>query len=1548
MKTYIPVFNHSLFPAVLLFAAVLFSTPALAQRTDGSLSSTDAGVVILPEYTPEQVLRVHAVAGGMISPADVPDNAAGKSTTIPQILAVFSVTNNNDAGAGSLRQAILDANALAGSDIISFSVTGTITLTTGQLIIADNLTISGPGASQLTVSAGGSSRVFVVNGGTTVSMSGITIADGAIADFGAGIISSGTLTLDRCVVTRNNATGFVSGGGIFSTGTMSITNSLITGNTCDFGAGLAQYIPGTATISNTTITGNTGNTGGAGIGVLSGFNGAQVNLTNCTVTNNTFPGGAGGGIYVGGGGASASYRNSIFSANTLPNIFNGGGTLTSLGHNIVSDGSGLLTNVGDQPNTDPMLAALGNFGGPTQTQPLMFGSPEIDAGENLGVAAFDQRGLPRIADAFCDGSAVVDIGAFEAQQYVVTNALDAGAGSLRSAIIANNTAGYGVVCFNIGVSGSQQSITPATLLPYLNRPIFLNAWSQGGAAYMGPPLIEINGSSISNGFGLYLNNTPNSIIRGFTINRFAGSNNGAGILLIGANADGNWMYGNYLGCDPSGSTALGSLMVGVYLFEGTDNNIIGSNADGINDAAEGNLISGNSRQGARIWGWTSGAAGNRIHGNMIGMNAAGTSPLPNGEGVLLHDGANGTMVGGNAPGMPNTVAGNSVLGIRITDANSSGNSIVGNVVANNGGAGVGIVAGMANAVSENSIHDNAGLGIDLDLNGVTPNDAGDGDGGGNLRQNFPVLMSAFDIAGTTTIVGTLNSAPSTAFTVEVYSQTGCDPTGHGEGGTLVQSFVTNTDAGGNAAINFALANATPLGTMFTATATDPAGNTSEFSACRRVNHPPVANAGTDQIVECLSGAGTFVTLIGSASSDPDSDALMYTWRENAVVIAGPTPSPTTPVAFMTGTHIVELTVSDPEGLSATDIVRITVRDTQPPTISTLPPVTAANDLGICGRNRSNTTLGLPTASDVCGAVLVTNNAPVVFPVGNTTVTWTATDASNNTATSTQLVTILDTQQPSITAPAALVLANDIGLCGKNKTSFSLGTPTVSDNCPGVTFSNNAPTFFPKGLTVVTWTALDASGNTRTATQNVTINDTQVPTISTLPPVTANNDPNICGKARANTTLGTPIAADNCVTVTITNNAPVTFPVGVTTVIWTAKDGSNNTATSTQLVTIIDAQPPTITAPASLVLDNQPGQCGRAKSAITLGNPITADNCGVTSVTNNAPTTFPVGLTVVTWTALDARGNTTTATQNVTIRDVEKPTIVAPPTVTVNANSTVCGRSTAFALGTATATDNCGIVFVTNNAPSFFPVGTTIVTWTAVDQYDNFITATQQVIVRDATPPMVTPVLFPQYLTPVNRAMRTITASITLNDNCPGSTFVLTSVTSNEPDAGTGPGDLPGDIAAATGLATTQFALRAERSQFGFGRTYTIRYTAKDASNNQAIATRYVYVPWNFVKDEEIVFSDEAVIPATPTLEQNYPNPFSNSTSLVFRLPEEKVISLSVHDALGREVSRLAEGRFNPGSHAVMFQANDLPDGVYFARLVYGSQVIQTKMLLVRD
>ena len=155
-------------------------------------------------------------------------------------------------------------------------------------------------------------------------------------------------------------------------------------------------------------------------------------------------------------------------------------------------------------------------------------------------------------------------------------------------------------------------------------------------------------------------------------------------------------------------------------------------------------------------------------------------------------------------------------------------------------------------------------------------------------------------------------------------------------------------------------------------------------------------------------------------------------------------------------------------------------------------------------------------------------------------------------------------------------------------------------------------------------------------------------------VTATADAGSCANAAVD--LGVPETADNCAgELTVTNDAPASFPVGETTVTWTVTDVAGNTTTATQLVTITDDEAPSITAPADVTATADAGSC--ANAAVDLGVPETADNCaGELTVTNDAPASFPVGETTVTWTVTDVAGNTTTATQLVTITDDEAPSI----------------------------------------------------------------------------------------------------------------------------------------------------------------------------------------------------------------------------------------------------------------------------------------------------
>ena len=255
----------------------------------------------------------------------------------------------------------------------------------------------------------------------------------------------------------------------------------------------------------------------------------------------------------------------------------------------------------------------------------------------------------------------------------------------------------------------------------------------------------------------------------------------------------------------------------------------------------------------------------------------------------------------------------------------------------------------------------------------------------------------------------------------------------------------------------------------------------------------------------------------------------------------------------------------------------TVVDIEPPTITAPSNITVNTDSGKA--YATNVVLGTAAANDNSGTVVVSNNAPAQFPLGQTTVTWTATDPAGLSGTATQTVTVVDKEAPSIQAPANVTIGTD---AGKNyATNVDLGSPAAADNSGTVNVSNNAPAQYPLGQTIVTWTATDAAGNKATAAQTVTVVDQEPPSIQAPAGVTVNNDP---GKGYASgVALGTATAADNSGAVNISNDAPAKFPIGETTVTWTATDAAGNKATATQIVSVADNEPPTIQAPSTLRL-----------------------------------------------------------------------------------------------------------------------------------------------------------------------------------------------------------------------------------------------------------------------------------------------------------------------------------------------------------------------------
>ncbi|MGB9124498.1 MAG: HYR domain-containing protein, partial [Nitrosotalea sp.] len=348
-------------------------------------------------------------------------------------------------------------------------------------------------------------------------------------------------------------------------------------------------------------------------------------------------------------------------------------------------------------------------------------------------------------------------------------------------------------------------------------------------------------------------------------------------------------------------------------------------------------------------------------------------------------------------------------------------------------------------------------------------------------------------------------------------------------------------------------------------------------------------------------------------------------------------------------------------------------------------------------------------------------APVT-PPQTTNPTPQVTVAQNSTQTNaTKNQFPNDHTPPSITSPSDITV-EATGIL----TPVSIGQATATDASGISSLTSNAPSKFPLGITMITWTAIDNAGNAAKAVQKITVQDTTPPVLTAPPPVTieaTSSDHNSID-------LGLPSVNDAVGVESVTNDAPPYFPIGKTTVTWKAIDTSGNAATATQVVTVQDTTPPVIHAPSDITQE----ATSSISNVVNLGNATVTDNGLLTSVTNNAPSVFPLGKTMLTWTATDQSGNTATATQVVNIVDTTPPKISPPPIVTFEATSL---NQNVVPLGNATVTDNGLIKSVTNNAPSVFPLGKTTILWTATDESGNSANATQIIDVIHTIPPKLT-------------------------------------------------------------------------------------------------------------------------------------------------------------------------------------------------------------------
>jgi titin len=321
-------------------------------------------------------------------------------------------------------------------------------------------------------------------------------------------------------------------------------------------------------------------------------------------------------------------------------------------------------------------------------------------------------------------------------------------------------------------------------------------------------------------------------------------------VAIGGAVSGNSVQGNYIGVDVSGTKVLGNGNEGVAIFSASPHNNFVGGATTKPGVPPGNVISNNATYGINL----SGTNSNTIRGNIIGADVTGTVAMGNKlDGVILST-AVGNIIGGTTAGTANIIAFNAADGINVSDSASVNDSFL-----------------------RNSIFNNSQLGIDLGNNSINTNDHCDHDIGPNNLQNYPVLTKASSDGISTTLQGTLDSNASTTFRIEFFSNALCDPRGFGQGQTFLGAASVTTNSTCNASFLVTLPASTSttvtsslnpsthgtsvtftatvkktvvvntVGKKITATATDPKGNTSEFSACLSVTTTTTSGTPTGSV-----------------------------------------------------------------------------------------------------------------------------------------------------------------------------------------------------------------------------------------------------------------------------------------------------------------------------------------------------------------------------------------------------------------------------------------------------------------------------------------------------------------------------------------------------------------------------------------------------------------------------------------------------------------------------------------------------------------------------
>jgi uncharacterized repeat protein (TIGR01451 family) len=684
------------------------------------------------------------------------------------------------------------------------------------------------------------------------------------------------------------------------------------------------------------------------------------------------------------------------------------------------------------------------------------------------------------------------------------------------------------------------------------------------------------------------------------------------------------------------------------------------------------------------------------------------------------------------------------------------------------------------------------------------------------------------------------------------------------------------------------------------TCVDPGAGNTGTTVCSGANLGPDASATFTVIYQVVSGTPNGTTISGSATvNNAVSDLRAPNDTGIGEAVVGPaTCSVTCPADITMGNDhdsfgaIVTFAASTPTGVCGTVTTtpssgsffpvgtttvtsagesgspcsfHVTINDTQKPVIACPADITRQEDAPGSGSAVVNYAPPSVVDNDPAGAPATCDHpSGSSFPVGETIVTCTATDAAGNVSDpcSFKVTVTGDGSACSLSCPADITVEADNGSCGANVT---YPDATVNDQCGTLTYSTPSGSFFPVGTTTVTV----SSSTSRSCSFRVKVEDKQNPTVTAPADKNADAGATSCEAA---VNVGTATASDNCPTgLTVSGarddgdplNAP--YPVGTTVITWTATDGAGNTATATQNVKVRDTIAPNVNLVPSITLDASADTCQvEVPEVLDLQSSVegrygtASDNCAgpdrlVIRQVPAAGTLVSAGDHTITVTVYDGDPddpdapppNHTTKQTVLHVRDV------TPPTIALNgANPLTVECHTTFADPGATATDACAGSFAAtpSGVVDMETPGTYTVTYNASDPSGNAATpVTRTVIVVDTTPPTLT--LNGQTITlwPPNHQYQVVRVTdlvASASDGCDETINIddvyITKVTSDEVENGTGDGNTLNDIVIGGDCKSVQ--LRAERNGGGDGRVYKITFKVVDASGNATTATAQVNVP----------------------------------------------------------------------------------------------------------